>query len=161
MHVDHKPRLQRQASRDASQYKVYSYQHMATVAEEADDRELLFLTKVVEKYGNRIPRLIQDIRARHVDVDKQNLASFSGIFFMTGHKSKGLQFKQVLLTDDYTKLVDDAGHLVPLEKIDKQEINVLYVALTRAEETLSINLGLRNFLESMRKMQYTTQKVAA
>ena len=124
---------------------------MKKVGDATKDRELKYLVKTVLKYQHDIPELIDQIRARHVDVLKQDMHKFEGIFFMTAHRSKGLEFTQVILTDDYTEFVDDFGEPLHPSKIDQQEVNVQYVALTRAEEVLVINRSFAVFLRALQE----------
>jgi F-box protein, helicase, 18 len=114
-----------------------------------DDRELKFLVRVAEKYGRRIPKLVDELKRRHVD-EVTPKALNGGIAFTTAHGSKGLEFDQVWLTDDYFDLVDDQESILPAVNVPEAELNLLYVAATRAERAIHLNGGLRDFLKAVR-----------
>lgn len=137
--------------RDPYLRSFQSFDELAKLAEESDDRELKHLVRVVENYGDRIPDLIDEIKSRHDDAPKDRWEafrdSFKGIFLMTAHKSKGLEFDQVWLTDDYVEFFED-GHELSPDEIEPEEINVLYVALTRARAALRVCDSLAEWLEA-------------
>ncbi|CAM0043310.1 DNA helicase [Vibrio phage K406] len=62
----------------------------------------------------------------------------------SAHKSKGLEWKQVILGDDFPSNYDHKGRWVGLKE---QEENLLYVAVTRAEEALQYNSTVAEILE--------------
>jgi hypothetical protein len=110
------------------------FDEMMAYSESLDDRELRFLGKVVKEYGDEIPSLIADIQARAVPT-----LTGHEIVMTTGHRSKGLEFMDVVLTEDYT---DMRTKFDPVTKEamppDEQEINLLYVAATRALRGLQL-----------------------
>jgi F-box protein 18 (helicase) len=74
---------------------------------------------------------------------------FSGdeILLSTAHKAKGIEFESVILTDDYTdlKITKDVFGRETYPSIE--EINILYVALTRAATNLQMNNSLIDWLK--------------
>ena len=84
-----------------------SFDELVGLAEASEEPELRQLVRVVCDYGHQIPRLIEDIRSRHTDVPKHAWADFDGIYFCTAHKSKGLEFEQVWLADDFMRFFED------------------------------------------------------
>lgn len=105
-----------------------TFAQMEEYAEVTDDKEAKMLCKVVGKYGNQIPQQLERIYA--ADEKDQGAAD---ICLTTAHKSKGLEFEQVRLADDFVDLVDKEGKLLPADSVETEEINILYVACTRAE----------------------------
>jgi superfamily I DNA/RNA helicase len=77
---------------------------------------------------------------------------------MTAHRSKGLEFEQVLLDDDFHDLVDRRGNpnrgALDFQAFE-QEINLLYVGMTRARHALELNRQCRAVLDAARP---TTKK---
>ena len=72
----------------------------------------------------------------------------ASIIMTTAHKSKGLDWNCVRLADDFkvledaeNALLDDPGKPLP-EKIT-QEVNLLYVAMTRAKKAVSLDTATR------------------
>jgi superfamily I DNA/RNA helicase len=61
----------------------------------------------------------------------------------TGHKSKGLQWDNVILAEDFIVPIDANGNYYELPD---SEINLLYVCLTRAQKTLQINEAIKTIL---------------
>lgn len=58
------------------------------------------------------------------------------INLITAHRSKGLEFDQVVLAEDFPSIYDKKGKYVGL---NDQETNLLYVAATRAKSALQYN----------------------
>lgn len=65
----------------------------------------------------------------------------------TAHKSKGLEFDHVSIADDF--------HLLCEDDIDRQEANLLYVAVTRAKKNLVLNSDIRTFVSRFRNESAT------
>ena len=70
------------------------------------------------------------------------------VLLVTGHKSKGLEWENVSLADDFSELFDE--HRVPFkvstDLLPKDEVNLLYVASTRAKRALRLNSELRSLM---------------
>lgn len=126
-----------------------SYQELEAYAETVDDKELKMLIRTIEKYGSEIPTLIDNLK-------NKSLRQLTGneIILSTAHKSKGLEFKSVILLDDFADLK------VEIDKNGKEtgptieDINILYVAMTRAEQNLKINDKTKEWLYDINKMSY-------
>ncbi|WOB11253.1 UvrD-helicase domain-containing protein [Piscinibacter gummiphilus] len=123
------------------------FDDLEALAEESDDAELKLLIRVVADYGHQIPQLVDEIRARHVsDLRKEDWHLFEGIFFSTAHKSKGLEFDQVWLADDFMRFFDN-GREIEIEEVDQEAVNILYVAFTRARAAIRL---CESFVEWLR-----------
>lgn len=137
--------------RDPYLRSFQSFEELMRLAEDSDERELKHLARVVASYGDHIPSLIDEIKSRHDEAPRDGWAAFkerfNGIFFMTAHKSKGLEFDQVWLTDDYVTFFED-GKELSVDEIEQEEINVLYVALTRARAALRVCASLAEWLDA-------------
>lgn len=123
-------------------------------AKDTDDRDLKFLSKIADGYGQRIPALIRELERRHVPAPSANAFATThsdGLVFTTAHKSKGLEFDQVLLANDFCDLTDDQEKLLPADNVVEDELNLLYVAATRAERALHLNDGTRSFLRAIQR----------
>lgn len=109
-------------------------------ARKTDDKEILSLIGVVKEYRGKIPTLVSQIKAQAVDFDNREKAD---VFLSTAHRSKGLEFPQVVLLDDFEDFITESGDFLVLDRPELvQELNLLYVALTRAEEAIEINAQL-------------------
>lgn len=128
-----------------------SFDALALLAEETEDPELLHLVRVIVEYGHRVPGLVDEIQARHQPLEKAAWSSFPGIFFSTAHKAKGLEFEQVWLANDFMKFFDDGRELEP-DEVDQAEVNLLYVAATRARAAIRVNEAFTEWLNHRRLM---------
>jgi hypothetical protein len=133
------------AVRDTSIRQFGTYDEMCRCADEANDLDLKGLARAVGTYGDAIPQLIQEIKACASD------AAHSNQTLVTAHKSKGLEFDQVRLADDFLDVADYQA----LRQNPKQdqaelecEINLVYVAATRALRRLQPNPKLLSILPS-------------
>ncbi len=103
---------------------------------EEENEENIFLTKIVKKYNQNIIKFVDLINKKTVYNIEQ-----ATIILSTAHKAKGLEFEQVVLSNDYSKIFDKKGNLV--KKIKEEELNIIYVAMTRAKYSLILNEDLR------------------
>lgn len=109
-------------------------------AEAVGDREIQARLKVVKKYTFRIPRLLERLEgADEPDASKANAS------LTTAHKSKGLEWDQVVLGEDFPDLMHDGktplvADLLPpgveADPLGFEEANLIYVAATRARKNL-------------------------
>ncbi len=107
-------------------------------AKSTEDPQLLMMAKIVTEYGNEIHGILRRIKERHVeDRDKAE------VIFSTVHRSKGMEYDEVRLVSDFIEegkfrdfLQKKSSPYTP-EKLN-EEINLLYVAVTRARNVLYI-----------------------
>ncbi|XP_067284187.1 F-box DNA helicase 1 [Pseudorasbora parva] len=112
----------------------------------SEDRELEGKLAVVEKYNKRIPELVKRIYDR---AQKSQLCA--DYVLGTVHKSKGLEFDTVVVTDDFMKVPCARHNLQRVggfnaANVPDDEWNLLYVAITRAKKTLYITKTINNIL---------------
>lgn len=111
-----------------------SFEDMEAYAEDTEDHEIKFLTKIVNKYRNDVPDYVNRIKEEAAPTLTGN-----EIIMTTGHKAKGLEWMDVVLTEDFTDLtckVDkESGQSLPPPR---EEVNLLYVATTRAIRGIQI-----------------------
>lgn len=142
----HLARREHAKIRDPYLRSFSSIAELDLLAEALDDPELKRLVKVTEDYGSAIPDLVAKIQKRAVDVGKEQWGSFQGTVFTTAHKSKGLEWDQVKLTDDYVEFFDRDGKPLSAATIDEEEVNIVYVALTRAKKSVRPCATLQRWL---------------
>lgn len=128
-----------------------SFSELREYADTTKDSELRIITKLVDDYGSDLPSLIEDVRRNQVPVADQ-----ASLILTTAHKSKGLEFPHVRLADDMTVLSTFTETLRedPGANLDLQEINLLYVAATRAEETLELNSDSIEWLAQQAELEH-------
>ena len=112
-----------------------SFENMKKISEKVNDAELRFLVKIVEKYKENIEFFIKKIK------NKLQKEKYADIILTTTHRSKGLEFFNVKIGEDFTPLFNDNGKLI--KKIDKEELNIYYVAMTRVIDNLILNKDLQ------------------
>ena len=96
------------------------------------NQDYLNIIKFVNEYGNNIFEINKRIKEKLVE-NKEN----AQIIFSTTHKAKGLEYNQVILANDFItqKDIDNPKKNFTKEKIT-EELNILYVAMTRAKKVL-------------------------
>lgn len=101
--------------------------------------------EIVETYHDALPDYIEQIRQAHVDDSMRHIADQ---IFSTVHRCKGMEYDGVTLCDDFiekkgvSEKLADKQNPVNLQALH-EEINMLYVALTRSRQQLSIPVTLR------------------
>ncbi|MBN9299969.1 MAG: ATP-dependent helicase [Filimonas sp.] len=132
----------RGAIRDNLIKEMRTIEDLEEYIEKTEDAQLGMMLKIVEEYGSEIPALIKSIKDKNVaDADKDK----AEMIFSTVHRCKGMEYDSVELVNDFiteAKLkraiaenrstgTDDMSRL-------NEEINLLYVAITRTKNSLHI-----------------------
>lgn len=105
-----------------------------------EEPELVRLVNIVEQYGDRVPDILVDLIERHTPDEDE-----ARIIVSTAHKAKGREWDHVIVLDDFVTPLALRARLAKkrMKEADyNQEINLLYVTLTRAIGTLSISQPL-------------------
>lgn len=113
--------------------------------EATKDAEARILVKLVQAFGHDIPHLVRDLRANE-ERDPAN----AEIVLTTGHKMKGLDHDYVVVGDDFECLFEAEEQLAKTGKLTlamTQEINLLYVAITRAKKEVRLNRETREWID--------------
>lgn len=108
----------------------------------SQDAEYSTVVKLVERYDAQLPQLINQLHGRLASGKKEH-----SVILTTAHKSKGLEFDHVKLGDDFIDLNENLDALCgPPDDSLMEELNILYVAISRARFSLEIPLKLKRFL---------------
>lgn len=107
--------------------------------EKTDDVQLSMMVEIVKEYGNDIPDIIKKIKEKHVETKDRDKAE---MIFSTVHKSKGMEYDSVQIVNDFI----NESKLEKYKESDEktlnekyiEEINLLYVAITRTKNTIHI-----------------------
>ncbi|QQR97553.1 MAG: ATP-dependent helicase [Sphingobacteriales bacterium] len=109
--------------------------------EKTEDVQLAIMVEIVREYGNKIPNIIKAIKEKHVDNDDKEKAE---MIFSTVHRCKGMEYDAIQLVNDFIseekleKLKEDKkAEEINATKLN-EEINLLYVAVTRARNSIHI-----------------------
>ncbi len=99
------------------------------------------LTDLVEKYHKDLPYYMKRIKDCQVDIANKDEAE---MVFSTVHKCKGLEFDEVFLQDDFiteqnlfNAKAGISGNEIQPSQLE-EEINLLYVAITRTKSKLHL-----------------------
>lgn len=115
-----------------------SYETLKSYAFSVEDRELLGLVRIVDRYGDAIPSLYASLKQLVVNERKAELV------LTTAHKAKGLEWDHVKLGNDFASCYDEKGQVVQPKD---DEANIIYVAMTRARVGLELPKELRRLLK--------------
>lgn len=129
------------AVRDRVMLSLKDWGALRAYADEVDDKEYKALIRVVEHYKSAIPSLVQRIKTGAREDGS------AGVTLGTVHKAKGLEWDSVVLLDDFQALEskpDPATNKIVMP--DRQEVHLIYVALTRALRCLEPGPGVRKWL---------------
>lgn len=127
--------------KDALIRSMGSIKDLEEYIEKTEDAQLSMMLEIVKKYGNDIYDIIKSIKQKHVESDDKEKAD---VVFSTVHRCKGIEYDAVHLVNDFitkNKVERQARELENNEnKINKinEEINLLYVAITRTKNSLHI-----------------------
>jgi superfamily I DNA/RNA helicase len=105
--------------------------------EKTEDLQLGMMVEIVKEYGNEIPDIIKSIKEKHIDEREE-----AEMIFSTVHRSKGMEYDAVQVVNDFIneERIEKYGKDGLIEAADKinEEINLLYVAITRTRKNLHI-----------------------
>ena len=104
------------------------------------DRELEKHVKLVDEYGALLPDLIDKLRRRSRSPEKADLS------LSTAHRAKGLEWRSVEMLDDFVTLWDEEEQEW-IESANDEEINLLYVAMTRPSQEIEYPKSLVDWLD--------------
>jgi hypothetical protein len=150
--------------RDPQLQSFSSFKTFEKFSQDIVDTELLGKIKLVQFHGHSIIEKIKQIQEKSCsDLTQASLyfisikifikSYFLEIILSTAHKAKGLEFPIVMLADDFLPRSSD----VSLDQISPDEhrenINILYVAATRATKELILNMDLFYLLYKMSRVR--------
>ena len=117
--------------------------------EKTEDIELGMMVGIVRKYKNEIPGILKRLKDLHTGDDDRDKAE---MIFSTVHRAKGMEYDIVHLVNDFINEEELEKSMTEKEagkdvaKLN-EEINLLYVAVTRTKNILNIpdSLMPKNF----------------
>jgi F-box protein, helicase, 18 len=129
----------RQLIRDTLIQSMKNLEELEEYIEKAEDVQLGMMVEIVKEYGNEIPDIIKSIKDKHVANEEKEKAD---IVFSTVHRCKGMEYDEVELVNDFTneskveKAANDNNDEPLKNAKTNEEINLLYVAITRAKNII-------------------------
>ncbi|RYZ20937.1 MAG: ATP-dependent helicase [Chitinophagaceae bacterium] len=129
--------------RDPLLRSMGSLSELEEYIEKTGDGGLSTLLEIVREYGNEIFDLLRSLKAKHVGDTERHKAE---MIFSTVHRAKGMEYDTVYLAADFLTETRLERLLAAKKEKEKEgsnvrlheEINLLYVALTRARCTLHV-----------------------
>jgi len=118
-----------------------SMEELEEYIDKAEDAQLGMMVEIVEEYGNEIPGILKTIKDKHVGNEEKHKAE---MIFSTVHRCKGMEYDTVELVDDFIKeeKLEDSFEKDKKAELDiaklNEEINLLYVAITRTKNILTL-----------------------
>ncbi len=107
------------------------------------DPDITFLAKLIKEHKRSFKNIIKQIEDACYVED-----SIAEVTLSTIHKSKGREWDNVILEDDFIIFTNE----VPLEAIlvyDIEELNLIYVGVTRTKANLLLSSGVSSFLKRL------------
>lgn len=103
------------------------------------DAQLAMLVELVKDYGRKIPGYIKKLKENHLEHNNKHKAD---MIFSTVHRCKGMEYDEVTLAADFiteSKITSMMAwqNQVNIDKL-AEEVNLLYVAVTRTKGNLNI-----------------------
>lgn len=105
------------------------YESYKDAAKQTEDPEMMRLIKIVETYTSAIPNAVATMKAEACPEPEAD------VVVTTAHRSKGLEWDQVVLADDFP----DWHSREQTHEARDDEANLAYVAVTRAQKRLIID----------------------
>ena len=140
-------------TRNSKIYKM-SWEKYVKQVNAGNDMEMIGKINIVDAFGAELPEYIEILQNQsQYGMHDQQVQ----IVFSTVHKFKGLEMDTVRLLDDF--FYTGIPYRRPLQnRVEVDEFNLLYVALTRAKKLLMINDALFYLLTS-RFIQYSFEHI--
>lgn len=132
---------QRRLIRDKLIREMQSMNELEDYISKTEDVELAMMVEIVKKYENDIPKILKSIKDKHIGNDDKSQAE---MIFSTVHRCKGMEYDSIELADDFITEEKVQKSAIDLRKAKQsttklnEEINLLYVAITRTKNKLSI-----------------------
>ncbi|SHG05422.1 UvrD-like helicase C-terminal domain-containing protein [Mariniphaga anaerophila] len=117
-----------------------NFKDLIYYSKKTEDNELNMLINLVIRYKGKLPALINGLKEIHLTNSQKNNAD---MIYSTVHKCKGMEYDEVIIADDFMtekSIVDfykENNERYNRNKLN-EEINLLYVAVTRAKNKVHI-----------------------
>lgn len=131
-----------------------SFNHYEGYARKYNLIPVLSAIRIVKENVDELPNILDNIKSRVVDKRKAKY------IFLTVHKSKGLEFDKVVIFNDFNYLTSCISGLIqdPDLPVLWEEINLVYVAFTRAKVEVVHNFSFLPAFEEILSLENEFQK---
>jgi F-box protein 18 (helicase) len=141
---------------DATLRLVGSWENLKDKVEQGS-ADIGAVYRFVERYKDEVPRIMTELRDKQVlftspagggmfssatPKNGESVPAEATHILTTAHRSKGLEFPVVHLLNDFPSLRDKQGRWLKPGKVSDEELNLLYVAMTRAKKGVAVSREL-------------------
>lgn len=117
-----------------------NFKELINYSKKTEDNELNMLISLVMKYKGKLYSLINDLKEIHLSNGQKHEAD---MIYSTVHKCKGMEYDEVTIANDFyteNNLIEKYSEMPTQHNVNKlnEEINLLYVAITRAKSKIHI-----------------------
>lgn len=123
------------------------------------DAEMILGDRLIDHYGHQLPEKIELVENALTEADK------ASVILSTTHKAKGMEWDYVSMHSDFCSLYDqETGELrklgfdTDMGQLHPEELNLIYVAATRARLTLDPVYGMLRLLGIGGQHRLATEK---
>jgi len=129
----------REMIRDKMIREMKTMKELEAYIESTDDSQLGMMVEIVKEYGNKIPGILKSLKEKHVSNEDKHKAR---IIFSTVHRCKGMEYDTVQIVNDFMSedrliKLKHSGEDINVARMN-EEINLLYVAVTRTKNSIRI-----------------------
>lgn len=122
------------------------------IADKTKDSNMVRAVRIIEGYID-IPGMLATMRSNEAKSEAE-----ADIIVTTGHTSKGLEWHNVILNDDFPSILEMLDAKKSKQAI-VDEMNLLYVAITRAKDKVSINSVIMELFDECYRRQQNGQSI--
>ena len=108
------------------------------------DAELTLLANLIKRYNMAFAGVIKKVE----NVNYTRVESEADFIFSTIHKSKGREWDNVIVEDDFLVFTNNSSVPTIISQ-EQEEMNLMYVAITRAKYNLHMRARLYNFIKKL------------
>lgn len=116
-----------------------TWDELVELSKKNNNYELITITEFILEHGDDIPRLMKQLKESCRYPEES-----ADVILTTAHKAKGREFDQVVLNHDFERRLIKDGE--PRYDVSDDEVNLLYVAATRAIRCLEVTGGIMTFI---------------
>ena len=117
-----------------------SFSDLNEYAIEANEREILSYIGLLKTYGPAIITKMNEIKDEETSFEKAQVK------LITAHKSKGLEFPEIWMAEDFVPQEKEIDGVMKTY-LPPEEVNILYVTVTRGINKVMISRELSDFMK--------------
>lgn len=108
------------------------------------DAELTLLANLIKRYSYSFSDVIKKVE----NANYTHTESEANFIFSTIHKSKGREWRNVILEDDFLIFSNNTS-IATIISQEQEEMNLIYVGITRAINNLHMRAGVYGFIKKL------------